>query len=330
MLNENFGFVGGCPKIDSFIYESGYDVRVGGINYDTLLFQTDDEPLVYYHLIRTVPALPESCLYKTENGGLDWMSVHTPFISGIVDFMFINESVGFVLTLKEGVYKTENGGLDWLKIFPEAFTTGYGVTYQNPFDAIGVQSTNHIYLLDREQDLIIESINGGNSWQCISKGTPQLAYTFYVPEECYFKIDSDTGYIRTSKGLHRTFDKGKSWEHIQVDLMINDLAIEDSKLYLASFYNLYESNDFGGSITRLDLAASLEADKFVVFDDSLVFFTDKSIFNHPNMVKTMDWGKTKQMMTREREDNMMDFCFVSRNTGYLVGDNGMVLKYSSK
>ncbi|MGE4289703.1 MAG: WD40/YVTN/BNR-like repeat-containing protein [Salinivirgaceae bacterium] len=193
MLNENFGFVGGCPKIDSFIYESGYDVRVGGINYDTLLFQTDDEPLVYYHLIRTVPALPERCLYKTENGGLSWMSVQTPFISGIVDFRFINESVGFVLTLKEGVYKTVNGGMDWLKIVPEAFTTGYGVTYQNPFDAIGAQSTNHIYLLDREQNLIIESLNGGTSWQCISKGTPQLAYTFYLPEKCYFKTDSDTG-----------------------------------------------------------------------------------------------------------------------------------------
>lgn len=330
MISEDLGFIGGCPKIDSFIYESGANVMVGGLYYDTLIFQTEENPLIYYNLIRTVPEVPERCLYKTENGGTTWELINTPFISGVLDFKFINDATGYVLTKKEGVYKTSNGGLNWSKIVPAAFTTGYGKIYQNSFDAIGVQSENHIYLLDRDQHLILESKNGGSSWECISKGSPQLQYTFYLPEACYFKANSDTGYIKTANGLHRTFDNGNTWELVQKELMIEDVAIKDSKLYLATGYNFYESNDNGYSIKRLDLVGSLDANRFDIFNNSLLYFTDKSKYHNPNMVKTADWGKTKQIMSRERNDNITDFCFTSKNTGYLVGDNGMVLKYSSK
>lgn len=293
MLDNNVGYTGGLPKIDSFIYESGVDLIVGGRYYDTLIFQNDEHPIVYYNLIRTVPSVPEPCLYKTENGGESWIGMNTPFKSGMLDFNFVNEDVGFVLTLKEGVFKTTNGGLSWVKIAESAFTTGYGVWYTNPFDAIGVQSVSHIYLLNRQQHLILESKDSGSSWRCISKGTPQLDYTFYHPEACYFKTNSDTGYIKTSTGMHRTFNNGESWEFLQEELMINDLVVDGSKMYLTSSSNIYISYDYGETVKRVDMVGALSAGEFELFNDSLIYFTDAHKYENPHIAKTTNWGGNK-------------------------------------
>ncbi len=138
------------------------------------------------------PAFNTKRIFKTSNGGLNWISVYSGGSGMLSDVHFINESTGIVIG-SSFVRKTTNGGVDWI-LYNGTSSTDTRVLY---FD------TSNVWVIGNES--VFKSENGGINWLTKFTQVGELFTSIKFINENY-------GWITSRKGnLYATSNGGNNW-----------------------------------------------------------------------------------------------------------------------
>ena len=185
-----------------------------------------------------------SSMYKTTNGGQNWFALSVPTTSIIRAMCFVNESLGWVVTLEDHlILKTTDGGQTWTQQ-----NSGLGGNLHH----FGVQFTdeNNGYVIgfilgSQIQNYILKTTNGGQTWDA------NFDYQNYDFSTIYF-ANQNTGWIAGFEGfLAKTTDAGGTWqvENSSTSESITDLFFTDENKGWYTGFNgtLFQTGDGGNT-----------------------------------------------------------------------------------
>lgn len=189
---------------------TGYAVTQGG-----LVLKTADSGLTWSKQFRGGAALRsvhflnsntgyyagDDGIFKTTNGGVDWMLMTTGYFRSV---HFVSIDVGYACGTQGygyGVSKTTDGGKTWTQCFNQGSTAnlflvdakeGYAAQWAYPFKEL------------------YKTVNSGTSWTTIN--IPDLKNGFST----VFFTDKNTGYVgEWYGGLFKTTDGGDTWTKVE-------------------------------------------------------------------------------------------------------------------
>jgi len=195
-----------------------------------------------------------SAMYKTTNGGQNWFALSVPTTSVVRAMCFLNESLGWVVTLEDHlILKTTDGGQTWtqqnsglvgnLHHFGVCFTdenNGFviGFVLTSPFENYILKTTDggqtwianfnyqsydfsSLYFVNHDVGLIgglngflIKTTDAGDTWQIQNSGTNELITGFS------FTNDNSGWFTGFNGVVYQTSDGGNSW--LQEEVLIQD------------------------------------------------------------------------------------------------------------
>lgn len=103
------------PCIPPIIYGAIIKTTDGGESWQKLNFFNDTLNIISASFINNDSGYcfsSNNTIQKTEDGGLTWISIDTGITGNISGGLFINKSIGFIITGGQ-IYITKNGGMNW-------------------------------------------------------------------------------------------------------------------------------------------------------------------------------------------------------------------------
>lgn len=249
-------------------------------------------------------------VYRTTNGGLNWVRTTEPLYYDVWDIEFVNEQTGFICgDYYCSILKTTNGGYNWeikklihqylydIKFVnqntgyavgnPELIlkTTNAGENWESlsppgntDFHSISIVDTSNIYVAG---GYTVYSSNGGYNWSVITSGQAYGNFVFFTSASS--GILADMRYTNSPGRIFKTTDLGNSWTLIKQDTI--------------SYYDVY----------------------FTDYNKGYVCGTNSVI------LKTTDAGSNWHNQYSIGDHWLIRVKFTSQNTGYCVGED-IVLK----
>ncbi len=132
-------------------------------------------------------------IYKTTDGGINWLNMNTGFANYFGDVAVPNTNGDTAyfedFTSGEGIWKTTNGGLTFANIYPPAYgRTLFFINNQTGWAEIG-----SFYL--------VHTTNGGQNWTTLQNFASPIGDIFFVNENTGWVIGGDsTGVLKTTNG----------------------------------------------------------------------------------------------------------------------------------
>lgn len=163
------------------------------------------DSLTGYSAGTTSPGNDTGCVYKTTNGGVNWVQ---NYVAGQYRFLFIkfvNQNIGYLGTQAvpsgPNIFKTTDAGASWNKIYGQF---AFGVSMSGLYFV----NENTGWYSDENNTFdggLYKTTNGGINW------TLQLDMT-YKPQKLFF-LNQDTGWVTTHNftRLYRTINGGTNW-----------------------------------------------------------------------------------------------------------------------
>jgi len=137
-------------------------------------------------------------VFKTTDGGLNWIGYSTGDTNGVTSLSFINLNTGWAVGKRGVIKKTSNGGLNW--------------TIQN---AGTTQTLNQVFFADSLNGMIVggyeisriilKTTNGGSNWFNVNSGGTTRLYSIYMLNSQNIYAVGDSGTIIFSSNA------GSSW-----------------------------------------------------------------------------------------------------------------------
>lgn len=168
-----------------------------------------------------------TCLYKSTNGGDDWMDITPPalvslrgFITDVVISPFDHNTI-FITNSEDGtanrpgVFRSADGGENWEQI-------NEGLVVRNAQTIVIDPRTGKLYL-GLIYDGIYRSTNNGDSWQKISHNLTGASCADLAANRRH----PDTLYTATPAGLFISTDGAESWERIILNTPYHQLTCID-------------------------------------------------------------------------------------------------------
>lgn len=235
--------MGALRSVDFLDGHRGFAGTIGGVLYGTI-----DGGVTWTDITRTLPRPTKGFCgithvgeqvhivgkytggaadyYFSPDGGKTWRDLNLLTLAqGLVDVMFINQSVGFIggmaATGSTGqgpaaILKTTDGGRNWHTVFTH--DGGRGFVWK-----LWPISATLIYAALQSQDgthRIAKTTDGGDSWQVLTVATGQAARPGV---QGIGFLDENTGWVGGFfEGMFMTTDGGRSWARVQMsDRLIN-------------------------------------------------------------------------------------------------------------
>ena len=270
-------------------------------------------------------------LMKTEDGGLNWMSIAVNETLNISMIDFINESTGWAACYDYNnggvlIIKTADGGQNWILLNN---LPGYSV--RNLF---AIDDTTVFVLGDT---VLLKTSDGGNSWNDIATSITDRWFS----TACF--VNSEQGIIAGSKTFDWepvtwiTFDGGKHWQEKPAadTLHINDLQFcNDSTGYCTGITGsgqsvLCKTNDFGEHWSVI-MQNSYSIRSLQCLTDNLIYCVVlDSAWSH-NIMKSVDGGAHWQPQENPDRGTIqgLDVKFITPQLGLIVADG--ILMYRTQ
>ncbi len=261
---------------------------------------------------------------KTTDGGNSWdfnmAGVSNNFFSGC----FADPDTYFAVGERGLILNTNNYGSNWAFPSNTAQKSLYGICYADNTTgwAVGIDST------------VLKTSDGGLSWE-----TQSLGFSSNFVEVKFNDINN--GWImgtqngpQTNQVFLSTNDGGKNWENkfktFDEILIFTDVCFVDSTNgWLISDRRIYNTYD-GGKTWKLQYTGSTgwgssEYLYAITFVDQSNGFCIGSKSNKGFLLKTMDGGENWNPQTLAFGP-LRDIHLISNLTGWLVGDDGLILR----
>lgn len=236
-------------------------------------------------------------LYKTTDGGENWVSKNPGTTQSLLSAYFANANVGYIAATNATITKTTNGGNNWSApqtMPPEA--TGrsiYGIYCKDPEGgtpgdncyAVGGNGTTG-------QSIILRTTNGGTTWTAQAHETAGYTYLDGI-----FCTDSNTCYAAGHSGkLLKTTDGGTTWV-AQTSNTTNSLfrayCTDSNTCYMSgSGGTILKTTDGGSNWVVLDSGNPTALFRDIQFTDSQTGYAVGYIGTNGLIVKTTDGGAT--------------------------------------
>ncbi len=222
-------------------------------NWNAPIIGSKHEPGTYYHGAQLV--------LRTRDMGVTWEEISPDLTRNIDEKQgngggpYTNEAVGaenygtlsymmesphekgvFWTGSDDGlVHITKNGGQTWENVTPK----GFGETLVNaievsPHDPATAYIATTRYKFNDYTPALYKTTNYGKTWTNISGEIPYGAFTRVVRED---EKRKDLLYVGTEKGIYISFNGGKNWESLQLNLPktpIMDLKVFRGNLIVAT------------------------------------------------------------------------------------------------
>ncbi len=365
-VTGDIGFVAGNVLLDSMhtsVLEDRGDILtwIRWVNEPHII--TDPTPY-YQKTVRTVPETPPPNFFKTRDGGASWSAIATPFVTSVTDIYFVNPSYGFVTTSREGVYKTTDGGEQWQKVLEPIIFLGSQTQMTNPYNRIyfvneelgfafaDLTSNNGDF--GSYRPVVIRTDDGGKRWTFVSGPyeLPELRITNTV-----FTNNPLIGYANGNNEGYVTLDGGASWQGMRIEVPedmiespevnkpgetfydINGVTLwDDHSGYIVANRGNQIFTVNNGQTSPLTSLQTNPANYPRLFSSRIGIYSPKEdVFyligsdetgaqSRGQVFVTKDGGQSFTETTGIGERAIYDWSFVG-STGYLVGQNGMLLKY---
>ncbi|MDE2235597.1 MAG: hypothetical protein KGK44_08635 [Gammaproteobacteria bacterium] len=271
------GYLAVDPRHPNLIYGTGYDGGVDRLNTDTGQTQSVNPTLAYPGLYRRVWTMPlvfspkdPSALYfgnqrifRTTDGGQHWVAISPdlsnpdPGIPANLDaFTAVDSAVkgprrGVVYSIAPSprkadfiwagtddglVWVTNDGGKRWVNATPQPLTPWSKVSMIEA----GHFSTDTAYMaVDRHRlndykPYIYATHDNGKTWKLIVTGIPDGSFVNVVRED---PVKPGLLYAGTEKGVYVSFDDGRHWQSLQLNLpvtSVRDIDVHDNDLVIAT------------------------------------------------------------------------------------------------
>jgi len=273
----------------------------------------------------------DGIIFHTVDGGLNWEEQNSTVSTFIVALFFLDENLGWALTARDTqpfgttIIKTTNGGEQWLaEEYPEDNVFMNTIFY---FDSLNGWIGG---------SKIAGTTDGGFSWvdANIDSGfvsdLPVFNFNFYNRQFGY----ACGGFIDLAGVIWRTTDFGLNWTSVGVSPdQVFDMFIFDSLNARAL------SGDPEGFFGIANIK-STDAGEHWSFEELPLFALSFTIDFRTN---TEGWSASgfKFLFTSDKGDTwiekptpdsavIFDLTFTDSSTGYAVGENGAILKYSKE
>jgi len=270
----------------------------------------------------------QGTIIHTSDAGQTWTIQNSTVESFIVDIFFLNELNGWAITQRETapfgttLLKTSNSGDTWQsENYPENHVYMNAVFF---FDSLNGWLGG---------SYIAQTTDGGNSWiratvdSNFASSLPVYKFKFYNRQFGYA-----CGGVKDLEGvIWRTTNSGLSWSAagVSADQVFNMAVLNSSNVIALSgdpegIYNirLIKSSDAGNSWNFEEL-------QMYGLSFALEFRTPMEAWSAsgPKFIYTSDGGNTWIEKQTPDSSIIYDMQFVNSQTGYAVGDNGVILKF---
>jgi photosystem II stability/assembly factor-like uncharacterized protein len=134
------------------------------------------------------------------------------------------------------VHLTRDGGQNWQNVTPPELEDWSKISL---IDASAIDENTAYIAIDRHRlndfsPRAYVTHDAGKSWREIGRGLPEGAYVKVVRED---PAHPGLLYAGTSRGVHVSFDDGRRWQSLQLDLPttgVNDLLVHEDDLVIAT------------------------------------------------------------------------------------------------
>ena len=284
-------------------------------------------------------------VFKTENGGDSWDSIH-PGGNSSTEMFFLDEDHGWLHCTGEGgpgdqhEFYTQDGGISWLELPWTYGISNYNGTRFYTSSQVGyyIDRNNHY-----DTDKLCKTFDGGNSW--VDMGLLEsVTGGYYEGFIDMAMIDDQYGmalahYLPGGMFSYQTTDGGQTWgyrnhvsggnpEKICATDAQHGYIIGWKEVYLGGwppqFYDsalVFRTIDGGLSWQNVspDVDKQLlsgfffnEAEGFITGDDGLIIYTD-------------DAGLSWQQVSCGTQAGLQDITFTDRSHGWICGNGGIIL-----
>ena len=319
MLTEDIGYVAGFAGSTPLVREC-YDAH---LQSDTNYISIDNSlPISSCYIIDTIKSL--TSMYKTTDGGRNWRPVNLPF-SKYKNMSFVDENCGFVLSY-DGLYKTVNGGNTW-KIILENKAVMENNTITPAFDKIKFINNNTGFLFSNNfrGDCLLVSVTGnGDLKNIISKPFDNPVLIPFVNKIEHLPAQPDKVYFLTLDRLYKSDENSANWHLLQDSVSFNDVSFINESVCFATLPGLlFKSSDGGENWDKIATVA-VPFNKLKAINENLIYISDNA-----DIYKSEDGGINFRQMSKPAGE-ITQFCFPTAETGFAIGPNGTILKYSGK
>jgi photosystem II stability/assembly factor-like uncharacterized protein len=156
---------------------------------------------------------------------------------------------------------TRNGGGSWANVTPREMPDWSTVSMIEPsrYDANTAYVAVDRHKLDDIQPYIFMTGDGGRSWARIDAGVPQGSFVHAVRED---SLKRDILYAATETGVFVSFDAGRHWQSLQLNLPrspVHDLVVKGNDLVIATHGRSFWILDDVAPLREIAAAASAAA-----------------------------------------------------------------------
>ncbi|MSP84265.1 MAG: glycosyl hydrolase [Flavobacteriaceae bacterium] len=185
---------------------------------------------------------------------------------------------------------TKNGGSTWTKVLVSSLSNVPATAFVNDIKAdlhdaktVYVVLDNHKY--GDYKSYLLKSINGGATWQAITKGLPENTLVWRVVQD---HINPNLLFLATEYGIYMSLNQGEQWVKFSEGLptiSFRDLVIQsrESDLVVASF---------GRGFYILDDYSPLRAMKKTFLENPMLFKPRKALQYKPISGGTSSQGES--------------------------------------
>jgi len=254
-------------------------------------------------------------IFKSTNGGSNWISQLTGITLTFVSFSFINENTGWIQAADGTVLKTVNGGVNW------AIVSG-PIIMQNAYDMCFLNANTGYMLLMTAQNnatQVRKTTDGGYNWDP-SGGDMFSPVTFFF-------LNDNTGWLSTygynSAYFKKTTNGGINWNFI-------------SNIRIGRIFFINENTGFGSGINGLMFKSTNGGLNWDTLSsgttniiNSIQFlneYTGYAVGSLGTILRTSNCGINWILQTGAGAVNLSSVNFINQYTGWIVGVNGLILK----